>query len=148
MRRVYRAILLFLLFTHLCHQTYSQVLNDSLAKYSYLLFGFLNQTKQGEFIRFYPWQATGFFIKKEKRVFLVSVKHALSPCKFSNGIDYDKYPDNFFIRLSNNKEDLDLYSVETKLIRDTVKCFTYYYEDPDIFIIELIGLDSSKLNCI
>lgn len=152
-KKIYQLRLLLLL-AFVFQKSYSsaQAETDSLTKYSYLLFGFLHKQPEGAFVKFYPWQGTGFFVKKNDRLFLVSAKHVLTPCSYQKKRwDYYNYPDTFYIRIPVKKGSDSgwiPYQLITGRVKDTVTCFSYTYEDPDVFVIELSNMDSYKINYI
>jgi len=72
----------------------SKAFQDSLARYSYLLYGSteLNHPKNATIVR--GQQATGFFIKKDSRIYFITAKHAVTNY-VANGDTRNNYPDSF-----------------------------------------------------
>lgn len=99
---------------------------DSLKKYSYYLMGYL-PTDTG----IISGGGTGFFIKRNNELFLITAKHVLSGC---DGFKKpDKYPDVF----NAVEKDKDLViPFSTYLVRDTALCLPFH-QDPDIIAIKI-----------
>lgn len=55
-----------------------KVFQDSLAQFSYLLYGSTVLNKENQVTKVQGRQATGFFIKKNKRIYFVTAKHAVT----------------------------------------------------------------------
>jgi len=104
---------------------------DTLAKYSYLLKMFSNGKLRSN--------GTGFFIKKNKRLFLVSNYHIFTsqnttekkplPIEFDSLVlVYKRYPDV-----------KDVYTIDLRKIRQESKSY-FFFEYPDIYVYELTSL--------
>ena len=71
-----------------------KVFQDSLAQFSYLLFGSTVLNKESNSTKVQGRQGTGFFIKKHKRIYFVTARHAVT----NHVIDGEKrndFPENY-----------------------------------------------------
>ncbi|MGN6298299.1 MAG: hypothetical protein ACTHM7_16025 [Ginsengibacter sp.] len=75
-------------------QGQQEPLQDSLGQYSYLVYGSteLSHPKNATIVR--GQQATGFFIKKDNRLYFITAKHAVTNY-VANGDSRNNYPDSF-----------------------------------------------------
>lgn len=82
-------------------------------------------------------QGTGFFIKRNDKIFFVCAKHTLSGCNDHNEKDPGT-PNLMDIHLANG----DSIKIDVKAIKDTAPCLPIVL-DPDIFVV---SIDSGKAN--
>jgi hypothetical protein len=99
---------------------------DSLRKYSYLISGIINDHSANI--------GTGFFIKTDTNVYLISAAHVLTGWNAVNE-EWDKnYPDRFFIKLTDRTTGDDiLCSINVKAYKKKMEPFSIWNR-PDIFI--------------
>ncbi len=102
---------------------------DSLRKYSYLIFGIINDHSANI--------GTGFFIKSDTNVYLISAGHVLTGWNAMNE-EWDKnYPDRFFIKLTDKTTGDDiLCSINVKAYKKKLVPFSIWTK-PDIFIYKV-----------
>lgn len=130
-----KLILLVLLSTLIHCSGYSQ--QDTLSKYSYPLLGF-------DTVSFTPAMGTCFFIKIDKRVFLVTARHVITGCGVANNTK--NYPEIFTVitGFSNSP----LISINVKGIKNHFPCPDTLLNDPDIIAVEVNDSATSKLNSV
>jgi len=104
----------------------------TLKKYSYQLAG-LKTIGNEEKINI----ATGtcFFIRKQKRLFLVTAKHVLAGCKEDNSKS-PNFPDTMHVILhSDSNSNIGNIGFTSKEIADTIDC-NKIHENPDFIVLE------------
>ena len=106
---------------------HSQDFGESVSKYSYLV-----QTDK----RCEKSQATGFFVRYDKRLFFVSAAHSLTGWDPVALKDQENFPDTIFIRLSNDTSRFSYLSLPVGNIKKTAKAFRDY-EAPDVVVVEI-----------
>lgn len=101
MRR--RPVILFLLILScLAHEAWGQITDtSSLYKYTYLLYG---KTRSGRVV-----QASGFLVKKNNQVYLVTACHVINGWHFESFEKEDSYPDTLFLRVNIKNTDSSLF---------------------------------------
>jgi len=102
---------------------------DSLRKYSYLIVGIINDHSASI--------GTGFFIKSDTNVYLISAGHVLTGWDAMKE-EWDKnYPDEFFMKLTEKTTGEDiLCSIDVKAYKKKLVPFSVWNK-PDIFIYKL-----------
>jgi hypothetical protein len=102
---------------------------DSLRKYSYLISGIINDQSANI--------GTGFFIKSDTNVYLISAAHVLTGWDAVKE-EWDKnYPDRFFIKLTDrNTGDDILCSINVKVYKKQMVPFSIWSK-PDIFVYKI-----------
>jgi hypothetical protein len=147
--RVYACMrLIFLFFIAGCipirmsAQTFSM---DSLSKYSYYVFG-KQPTADGKSMQ--TVEGTCFFVTAGNKVFLVSSKHLMTGWSTSDAEKASFYPDTLFVRFAipGGKETID-YPIDIRDIKAKVTG-SFYYAEPDIFIMEFKDSGSIRMNTI
>jgi hypothetical protein len=113
---------------------------DSLRKYSYLISGVINDQSANI--------GTGFFIKSDTNVYLISAAHVLTGWNALKQ-EWDKnYPDRFFIRLTDRTTGDDiLCSINVKAYKKKLVPFSVWSK-PDIFIYKIKDPSSYIINSI
>ena len=71
-----------------------QVFQDSLAQFSYFLYGNTVLNKQNPVTKVQGKQGTGFFIKKDERIYFVTAKHAVTN-HLNEGDQRNEFPENY-----------------------------------------------------
>lgn len=128
----------FLLFINYAH---CQVNYDSLRKYSYFIIGF----KDVGGSKLAPGSGTGYFLRKESKLFFITAKHVICPCDYKDtckpSIKRELYPDLMEIYLTNNNGmfNYSSFPVYIKLYRDTCKCI-WPPIHPDLIAYEVPSL--------
>ena len=137
--------LILILFIHVasgqeCADSLEKYGYDSLRKYSYLISGIINDHAANI--------GTGFFIKSDTNVYLISAAHVLTGW---NGFkeEWEKnYPDRFFIRLTERTTGDDiLCSINVKTYKKKLAPFSIWSK-PDIFIYKVKNPSSYIINSI
>jgi len=120
---------------------------DSLAKYSYLIFGYnvLKHTSEGDSINFII--GTCFFVQDNDITFLVSAKHVLTGWNTDSSKKTIPYPDTLCIRLYDSQGNIIFVPIRIKRIKDTIKG-GYGYSDPDVFVYKCEEVKNYKINSI
>lgn len=130
---------LLFFFVFVCCQAHGQIdLTDSLSKYSYLI-----QAKD----KTSPSQATGFFVRHERRLFFITAAHCLTgwdPFQFRQ---IENTPDTVYIRLSNDTSKLKYMPLPLADIRKTARPFREY-ESPDVCVVEIKDPKKYKVNSV
>jgi len=72
----------------------AQVFQDSLAQFSYFLYGSTVLNKQNPETKVQGKQGTGFFIKKDERIYFVTAKHAVTK-HLNKGDHRNEFPENY-----------------------------------------------------
>jgi len=113
---------------------------DSLRKYSYLISGIINDHSANI--------GTGFFIKSDTNVYLISAAHVLTGWNAFKE-EWDKnYPDSFFIKLTDRSTGDDiLCSIKVKTYKKKLAPFSIWSK-PDIFIYKVKNPSSYIINSI
>ncbi|PWT96806.1 MAG: hypothetical protein C5B52_14875 [Bacteroidetes bacterium] len=147
-RADWKLLLAFLLFPFtLFAQKPKRTALDSLSDYSYFLFGvkggYFNK-KSGTEAEFYF--GTGFFVKQDQKVFLVSAKHVLTPCNIVDSSRDDDFPDSLYVRIKSRKtKRYMLYPIRIKM--DSVQCRPYYQE-ADAYAYEIKNPSKYFINSV
>lgn len=117
MKNGIKCFLIFIYYTSFVYQANGQDV-DSLSKYSYFLFAptkdiGINEAGQKQNK---SKMATVFFIRKNKRLYLVSAAHSILGLDYNNKFEKD-FPDTFYLRLykQNSTEMFDLKFSVTQL---------------------------------
>jgi hypothetical protein len=87
-------LLLPLIFSFIIGKGQPQVFQDSLAQFSYLLFGSTVLNKENRPKKVLGKLATGFFIKKDERIYFVTAKHAITN-HLNGGEQRNDFPENY-----------------------------------------------------
>lgn len=114
--------------------------NDNLSKYSYFVFTIKdeNNTEQG----------TGFFLKKDNRLFFVTTAHFIGSWDSKNNKPYAHIMDSFYLRLYKEGHVEPFFiSIDVKEIRKEIKK-GYAFEFPDLYIMEFNNSDNYQINYI
>jgi hypothetical protein len=113
---------------------------DSLRKYSYLIFGIINDHSANI--------GTGFFIKSDTNLYLISAGHVLTGWDAMRE-EWDKnYPDRFYIKLTDRTTGDDiLCSINVKAYKKKLVPFSVWSK-PDIFIYKVRNPSSYVINSI
>lgn len=141
----------FILLLFLSNATYGQQAHspDSLKQFCYFIFG----AEGGYFNRVAGRKShfangTGFFARIENRTFLISAKHVLTPFSPLDSTFYPYFPDTLYVKVKSAKTNNDtLWSIYVKPIKDTIKG-SYFYKDPDVFVMELKDTQSYKFSSL
>jgi len=72
----------------------AQVFQDSLAQFSYFLYGNTVLNKQNPVTKVQGKQGTGFFIKKDERIYFVTAKHAVTN-HLNEGDHRNEFPESY-----------------------------------------------------
>jgi hypothetical protein len=105
---------------------------DSLKMYSYNFLGF----KVFPPDKVKPAGGTGFFFRKDNRLFFVTAKHVLSGCLNDSTKDKD-FPDTMNIVLHSQKKHIEgIFQISATEISNSIACNTIR-NDPDIIVVEL-----------
>ena len=114
---------------------------DSLAKYSYMIYGSYHNGKDSVTVT-----GTVFFIKKGAKTYLVSAKHVLSGWDVKNGSKSSHYPDIMYIRLKKDGQThfcpVDIQQVKKKSNGG------FYYTDSDVVVMEFKEAGNYDINSI
>jgi hypothetical protein len=118
---------------------------DRLATYSYYVFG-KQPTPDGKSMQ--TVEGTCFFVKAGAKTFLVSAKHLLTGWSTSDAEKESVYPDTLFIRFAvpGGKRVID-YPLDIKEIKAEA-AGSFYYNEPDLFVMEFQAGDSIRMNTI
>ena len=113
---------------------------DSLKKYSYLISGIINDHSANI--------GTGFFIRSDTNLYLISAGHVLTGWNAIKG-EWDKnYPDSFFIKLKDRTTGDDiLCAINVKAYKKKLVPFSVWSK-PDIFIYKVKNPSSYIINSI
>ena len=100
--RIGRVIIFLIILSCLPRLVWGQITDtSSLDKYTYLLYG---KTKSGCVV-----QATGFLVKKNNQVYLVTACHVINGWHFESFEKEDSYPDTLFLRVNINNSDSNTF---------------------------------------
>jgi hypothetical protein len=116
-----------------------KVFQDSLAQFSYLLYGSTVLNKENQTTKVQGSQATGFFIKKSERTYFVTARHAVT-----NFIDKaakrNEFPENYNV-YSHYSDPFNFIPIPPFWVTDKSK-IKVGLKSPDIFVYEV----TDKLN--
>lgn len=123
----------FLLLVLVCQQYYSfsqkTIERDSLYKYSYFIYGDNSSTSIEK--------GTGFFIKKNHKIYLVTANHVLTGWNVFKKYKEVPYPDTMYVRLYN-KITLQPDFIPIPIVDFKARNYGFYlFEKPDICFYEL-----------
>ena len=116
----------------------SQKKYDSLKKYSYFIYGIVNDNRWSE--------ATGFFIKKKNKLFLISALHVFSGRNIDHTMEMG-YPNILYLRIKNHSVTPTYFPINISKIKDTVRDADFYI-NPDVFVYEIKLLKAIKIYSI
>ena len=118
---------------------------DTLKKYSYYVFG-KQPTADGKSMQ--TVEGSCFFVRTEAKVFLVSSKHLMTGWSTSDAEKTALYPDTLFVRFAvpGGNGIID-YPIDIREMKVNVTG-SFYYNDPDIFVVEFPDADSIRMNTI
>ena len=118
---------------------------DTLQKYSYYVFG---NKELPDGLSMQTVEGTCFFVKAGDKTFLVSAKHVMTSWSTSDASKPDLYPDTLFVRfpLSDTGRFID-YPIDIRNIKAHAEG-SYYYNEPDIFVMEFPETDKIQINAI
>lgn len=132
---------LVILLSVLSNNANAQRGKDSLAKYSYMIYGSYFNGRDSVTVT-----GTVFFIKKGAKTYLVSAKHVLSGWDVKNGSRSDHYPDIMYIRMEKEGKThfcpVDIKSIKQKSNGG------FYYTDSDVVVMEFKEADNFQINSI
>jgi len=132
-------LLLFAILSYSSGKGQPQMLRDSLGQFSYMLYGNTVLNKQNRATKVQGKQATGFFIKKEKRIYFVTAKHAVTN-HLNEGEKRNEFPENYNI-YSHYSDKFNFISVPAVWISDSSH-IKEGLNSADVFIWEV----TDKLN--
>jgi hypothetical protein len=113
---------------------------DSLRKYSYLISGIINDHAANI--------GTGFFIKSDKNVYLISAAHVLTGWNALKEKWDKNYPDRLLVKLTDRTTGDDiLCSINVKTYKKKLEPFSIWSK-PDIFIYKVKDPSSYIINSI
>jgi len=113
---------------------------DSLRKYSYLICGIINDHSANI--------GTGFFIRSDTNVYLVSAAHVVTGWNAMKEKWDKNYPDRFFIKLPDRATGDDiLCAINVKAYKKKMVPFSVW-DKPDIFIYKVKNPSSYIINSI
>jgi hypothetical protein len=116
--------------------------DESLSKYSYLIFG----TKiREELNRFYTFQGTCFFIRWEKQLYLITAKHVLSGNNTGDQKE-NNHPAIMEVCVKDSAS-LTKIPINTNAINDTL-CCGLYKDYSDFCVIKVDPSTFSKVNSV
>lgn len=121
--------------------------SNFLSKYSYLIVGFYNIKIENGFQSFETIQGTCFFVRKNKKLFLVSAKHTLTSWNPESSENRKSYPDTLNLRLFDTNGKHIIHPLNIKEINKTITG-GYTYNDPDVYVIEFEDNPMFKINSI
>ena len=118
---------------------------DTLQKYSYYVSG---KKKSPDGLSMQTVEGTCFFVKAGNKTFLVSAKHVMTYWSTSDASKPDLYPDTLFIRFpaADTGRFID-YPVDIRQIKAHVQG-SYYYKEPDVFVLEFPDTAKIQINTI
>jgi hypothetical protein len=115
--------------------------------YSYLLVGFYDIETKGNNQTFKATQGTCFFVRKNKKLFLVSAKHVLTSWDPDTSKKRNSYPKNLNLRLFDNSNNPIFVSINIEdLSKEITGAFTH--NDPDLYVMEFEDDPKYKINSI
>ena len=118
---------------------------DTLQKYSYYVFG---NKESPDGLSMQTVEGTCFFVKAGNKTFLVSAKHVITSWSTSDASKPDLYPDTLFVRFPVADTDSFIdYPIDIRIIKAHVQG-SYYYNEPDIFVMEFPETDKIQINTI
>ncbi|HYF30470.1 MAG TPA: hypothetical protein VD993_05075 [Chitinophagaceae bacterium] len=132
MKNVPVILLLLIPFTAVAQQS-TKVPADSLAKYSYLIWGF-HAVKLKDSLKPIIPISTGFIYRSKTKIYWITAKHVLTGCDFRQS--NPDYPPTMTISIPRPNQLPAMTAIPTLKIRDTAKC-DYPEQDPDIIAVEL-----------
>ena len=113
---------------------------DSLRKYSYLISGIVNDHSVNI--------GTGFFIKSDTSVYLISASHVLSGWNAIKEEWQKDYPDSFYIKLTDRTTGDDILClINVKAYKKKLVPFSIWNK-PDIFVYKVKNPSSYIINSI
>ncbi len=113
---------------------------DALEKYSYKLAGFLLPSQEDSIVSVIS--GTGFFIKKENQLFLITAKHVITGCE--NDAKPLVHPSNITIWSPINGI---IGNLDISLIKDTSICLPFQ-DDPDVIAIKVNNEWRNSVNVV
>lgn len=129
-----------ILFLLLVKSVYSQ---DSLMKYSYFVYG---KKQVGKNID--SKQGTCLFIRKGGKIFLVSAKHVFTVWQSNDSSISTKRFDTLYIRFpKSDGKGAVFHPIDVRRYNDQIEG-SYYYKDPDLFVIEFKAAEKYQINSI
>jgi hypothetical protein len=132
------ALVIYLGFKQINRYGSGQDRNDSLSKYSYLLVG----NAYGAI-----HYGTGFFIRTQRHLFLVSAQHIFSG-RDAFGHDILPLADTLSVRCSNQISDGQYcLKIALKPIREKIPADSFY-KNPDVYLYQVNTDDLSQINSI
>jgi hypothetical protein len=142
------ALFIFVFCFSCFHKSPERVIEvTSLQKYSYLIFGFYDVNKIGDSVDFKMTGGTGFFIRKNGKIYLISAKHVLTPCNPDSLEKVIHFPDSLRIRMIDSAGTYSFIPIDIRKIKDTVTC-DYHSDDPDVFCMEFKDTSGYIINSI
>lgn len=135
----FNLLLLFAFISSLNGNGQPQMLQDSLGQFSYMLYGNTVLNKQNRVTKVQGKQATGFFIKKGKRIYFVTAKHAVTN-HLNEGWQRNEFPENYNV-YSHYLDQFNFIPVPAVWVSDTSK-IKEGLNNADVFIWEV----TDKLN--
>jgi hypothetical protein len=109
--------------------SFSQQSEESLSKYSYLIYGSVN-SKTLE-------KGTGFFIRNNGKLFLLTANHVLTGWDCNHYYHKSPFPDTMYVRVNRlNSADFDFIPINISKFK-RIDFNYYYYQKPDICIYEM-----------
>lgn len=129
----------FITFSFFIPKGHSQVFQDSLAQFSYMLYGSTALNKQNQPTKVQGRQATGVFIKRNERIYFVTAKHAVTN-HITENEKKNEFPENYNV-YSHYSDPFNFIPVPPILVSDKVK-IKEGLRSSDIFSYEV----TNKLN--
>jgi hypothetical protein len=107
--------------------------NDSLARYSYQLWGSIPLSNSGKHMIIV---GTGFFVRDGDRISIVTAAHVLNGTYIEKDRKLKRpiFPDTMFIRVFDDSGTVDSIPLNIKSIKDSTSPY-FYYERPDIIVL-------------
>src|SRR4030095_10843094 len=143
-----RYILKIFIFISSFNITFGQESIDSLKKYGYDSLRKYNYLKSGIINHKSAIIGTGFFIKRDTNVYLISAAHVLTGWNAIKKEWNKEYPDTFYVKLTDRRTGDDiLCSINVKAYKRKLVPF-YIWDKPDIFLYKIKNPSSYVIHSI
>lgn len=128
-------LITFLILLNISTRMFAQKDTVTLDKYSYLLVGFYDIKNDNGYQHFKSTQGTCFFVRQNKKLFLISAKHTLTSWNPENSQNRASYPIALNLRLFDTSGNASFYTINIKEINSAITG-GYTYNDPDVYVLE------------